>query len=137
MASAIKHRNVLGGPLALCSSSPMTGWFRDGYCRTDANDSGKHVVAAVITAPFLAFTRSRGNDLETPNLPSFPGLRAGDRWCLCVLRWKEAFDNGVAPLVDLNATHEAALKHVELRDLQSRAWAEELAPSLSGSADLR
>jgi uncharacterized protein (DUF2237 family) len=122
-SAVLHHRNVLGGPLALCSSQPITGWFRDGFCRTDANDSGRHVIASIVDAKFLAFTRSKGNDLETPRA-SFPGLRPGDRWCLCALRWKEAFDEGAAPQVDLNATHEAALKYVSLSDLQSRALVE-------------
>lgn len=121
LAASAGPRNVLGGALALCGSKPLTGWFRDGYCRLDANDNGRHVVAAVVDSAFLNFTRAQGNDLETPRPPSFPGLRPGDRWCLCALRWKEAFEHGVAPLVDLHATHEAALKYVKLEDLQSRA----------------
>ena len=99
----------------------MTGYYRDGYCRTDASDRGVHVVAAVVTDEFLDFTKSKGNDLSTPRGSSFPGLRAGDRWCLCALRWKEAFEAGKAPLVDLNATHESALKYVTLEQLKSRS----------------
>ena len=98
----------------------MTGWFRDGYCRTDDNDAGRHVVCALITDEFLAFSKSRGNDLITPQPQwRFPGLKAGDRWCLCVLRWKEAYEAGVAPPVVLEATHESALRHVALADLQA------------------
>jgi uncharacterized protein (DUF2237 family) len=113
--------NVLGRALSLCGTSPMTGYYRDGYCRTDASDRGVHVVAAVVTDEFLDFTKSKGNDLSTPRGSSFPGLRAGDRWCLCALRWKEAFEAGKAPLVDLNATHESALKYVTLEQLKSRS----------------
>lgn len=126
MASALK--NVLGGPLTPCSIAPITGYFRDGFCRTDASDAGRHVVAAEVDAAFLAFTRSRGNDLSTPRPPTFPGLVAGDRWCLCALRWREAFDAGVAPRVDLEATHEAALRYVTLQQLQSRALVAPAAP---------
>ena len=89
--------NVLGGPLRLCCSSPMTGWFRDGYCRTDDNDTGRHVVCAKMTSEFLEFSKSRGNDLMTPRPPSFPGLVEGDKWCLCAMRWVEAFEAGKAP----------------------------------------
>jgi len=123
MALATEHRaalNVLGRALALCGTSPMTGFYRDGYCRTDVNDHGVHVISAVLTDEFLDFTKSRGNDLSTPRA-SFPGLRAGDRWCLCALRWREAFEAGKAPLVDLEATNEAALKYVTLEQLKSRS----------------
>lgn len=106
--------NVLGTQLKLCCSSPMTGWFRDGYCRTDDNDTGRHVVCALITEDFLKFSKSRGNDLITPRMPSFTGLVEGDKWCLCAMRWKEAFDAGVAPLVDLEATSTAALHYCSL-----------------------
>lgn len=122
MALASDHRaalNVLGRALALCGTSPMTGFYRDGYCRTDVNDHGVHVISAVLTDEFLDFTKSRGNDLSTPRA-SFPGLRAGDRWCLCALRWREAYEAGKAPLVDLEATNEAALKYVTLEQLKSR-----------------
>lgn len=106
--------NVLGTPLKLCCSSPMTGWFRDGYCRTDDNDTGRHVVCALMTEEFLKFSKSKGNDLSTPHLPSFPGLVEGDKWCLCAMRWVEAFDAGKAPLVDLEATSKAALNYCSL-----------------------
>lgn len=124
MALATEHRaalNVLGRALALCGTSPMTGFYRDGYCRTDVNDHGVHVISAVLTDEFLDFTKSRGNDLSTPRGASFPGLRAGDRWCLCALRWREAFEAGKAPLVDLEATNEAALKFVTLEQLKSKS----------------
>ena len=134
--AAMAHRNVLGTQLAACTppgTLPTTGYFRDGFCRTDESDSGRHVVAAVVDARFLAFTRARGNDLETPRPPSFAGLRPGDRWCLCALRWKEALDGGAAPRVDLNATHEAALRYVALADLTAHA----LGAAGGGAADLR
>lgn len=103
-------RNVLGGALAPCSRQPLTGFYRDGCCNTGPHDVGRHVVCAQVTAEFLAFSRSRGNDLITPRPEyNFPGLKPGDRWCLCALRWLEAYDAGVAPPVILAATHEAAL----------------------------
>jgi uncharacterized protein len=114
--------NVLGTPLEACCFDPKTGYFRDGYCKTRTEDVGTHVVCAVITQEFLTFTKSRGNDLETP-FPQydFPGLKPGDRWCLCVLRWKEALDAGVAPPVVLESTHKIALKYVTLEELKSHA----------------
>ena len=115
-------RNVLGGPLESCSNDPLTGWFRDGCCRTDDLDFGRHVVCAVMTEEFLAFTRSRGNDLSTP-MPEhgFPGLNPGDRWCLCANRWREALEAGIAPPVVLAATDSAALDIVSLDDLEAKA----------------
>ena len=136
MAAATAPRNVLGGVLKACGTSPMTGYYRDGYCRTDALDRGVHVVAAVVDAPFLTYSKSQGNDLMTPHPPSFPGLVPGDRWCLCALRWKEAFDAGVAPLVDLEATNAAALRYVTLEELQSRALNSSVVSS-KGDASLR
>jgi uncharacterized protein len=114
--------NVLGTPLEACCFDPKTGYFRDGFCKTRTEDVGTHVVCAVITQEFLTFTKSRGNDLETP-FPQydFPGLKPGDRWCLCVLRWKEALDAGVAPPVVLESTHKIALKYVTLEELKSHA----------------
>ncbi len=110
--------NVLGTPLKTCSTDPMTGYFRDGCCNTDDTDRGSHVVCAVITAEFLEFSRQRGNDLGTPRPEfSFPGLVPGNRWCLCALRWKEAFDAGMAPYVVLESTHVNALKYVDIRQL--------------------
>ncbi|MEZ4299241.1 MAG: DUF2237 domain-containing protein [Polyangiaceae bacterium] len=115
-------RNVLGGPLADCSKSPMTGFFRDGCCNTSDEDRGSHTVCVVMTAEFLLFSKSRGNDLSTP-VPEFqfPGLKAGDRWCLCAARWREALAAGRAPLVVLTATHERALEIVDLADLKRHA----------------
>merc|ERR1712193_439401 len=110
-------RNVLGSRLEVCSRDPLTGWFRDGYCRTNHNDYGIHVVCATMTENFLAFTKSRGNDLSSRR-GGFPGLKAGDRWCLCAARWKEAMTAGAAPLVNLRATNLKALDTVALEDLK-------------------
>ena len=114
--------SVLGEPLATCSIKPMTGWFRDGSCRTDKRDSGRHLVCAKMTAGFLKFTKGRGNDLSTPS-PNyrFPGLKPGDGWCLCAVRWAEAQRAGQAPPVVLAATHEAALRYVQLASLNRNA----------------
>ncbi|MEQ8769040.1 MAG: DUF2237 domain-containing protein [Phycisphaerales bacterium] len=115
-------RNALGGPLEPCSSDPLTGFYRDGCCRTGPEDAGRHTVCAVMTDAFLAFTASRGNDLSTPNpAQGFPGLKPGDRWCLCAARWAEARDAGCAPPVVLDATHEHALTMVPLEDLRAHA----------------
>jgi uncharacterized protein (DUF2237 family) len=112
-------RNVLGERLEVCSLNPMTGFFRDGCCNTGREDIGSHTVCAVMTAAFLEFSKSRGNDLSTPMPQSgFPGLTAGDRWCLCAPRWQEAFEAGRAPRVVLRATHEGALDHCSLADLK-------------------
>ncbi len=114
--------NVLGEPLGDCSSDPMTGFHRDGCCSTGPEDIGRHVVCAQVTAEFLEFSRSRGNDLVTPRPQfGFPGLKPGDRWCLCAERWKEALAAGVAPPVSLWATHRAALDHVDLAELKRHA----------------
>jgi uncharacterized protein (DUF2237 family) len=115
-------RNVLGEALLPCGDEPLTGFYRDGCCNTGPDDLGRHVVCARMTAEFLAFSRSRGNDLTRP-VPAagFPGLKPGDRWCLCAARWQEALEAGVAPRVVLRATHEAALEHVALEDLKRHA----------------
>jgi uncharacterized protein len=112
-------RNVLGQRLEVCSLRPMTGFFRDGCCDTSREDVGSHTVCVVMTAEFLAFSKSRGNDLSTP-LPEhgFAGLRPGDRWCLCAPRWQEALEGGQPPRVVLRATHEGALIHCTLADLK-------------------
>ena len=108
-------RNVFSEPLVACSFEPLTGYFRDGCCRTDDNDTGTHVVCAIMTAPFLAFSASRGNDLGTPRPEwRFPGLRAGDQWCLCANRWREAHAAGVAPAVVLESTNFSVLELVPL-----------------------
>jgi uncharacterized protein (DUF2237 family) len=114
--------NVVGGRLELCSLAPLTGWNRDGCCHTDERDHGSHTVCAVVTAEFLAFSRERGNDLSTPRPDyAFPGLKPGDSWCLCAMRWEEARQAGCAPLVRLTATHQAALRYCQLLDLQAHA----------------
>jgi hypothetical protein len=113
-------RNVFGAPLACCCTSPLTGFNRDGYCHTGPHDLGSHTVCAEMTAAFLDFSRRHGNDLVTPRPEfGFPGLKPGDRWCLCVSRWKEALEAGVAPPVLLAATHEKALEVVTLEQLQA------------------
>lgn len=120
---AKQARNVLGEPLEPCSFNPNTGFFRDGHCHTCAQDHGSHTVCAVMTAEFLAFSKSRGNDLSTP-MPQFefPGLKPGDHWCLCAGRWFEAYEAGKAPKVNLAATNEAAIAIVPLEALQEHAF---------------
>lgn len=114
-----QSKNVLGQPLQQCGCNPMTGFYRDGFCETGARDLGSHTVCAVMTEEFLTFTKKRGNDLSTPAPHfNFPGLKSGDRWCLCVSRWKEAYDAGVAPPVILDATHERALEVASLEELR-------------------
>ena len=115
-------RNVLGGDLQPCGLDPKTGFYRDGCCETGPQDAGSHTVCAVMTDEFLRYTASRGNDLSTP-MPQygFPGLKAGDRWCLCVSRWREAMEAGVAPPVVLEATNEAALRVASRKDLERHA----------------
>jgi len=115
-------RNVLGEKLQSCSERPLTGFFRDGCCNTSPEDVGVHTVCAVMTAEFLEFSKARGNDLSTP-MPEFgfPGLKPGDRWCLCAPRWREALDAGRAPQVVLAATHEASLEFASLADYKKHA----------------
>lgn len=116
------ERNVLGGQLLACSRDPLTGFFRDGTCRTCAEDTGAHTVCAVMTKEFLAFTVKAGNDLVTPQPQwDFPGLVCGDRWCLCAARWREAAEAGHAPPVVLEATHEKTLAIVPLDLLKQHA----------------
>jgi len=115
--------NVLGTPLVPCSYDPLTGYFRDGCCETDETDAGSHLVCARVTQAFLDFSVARGNDLVTPKPQwRFAGLKAGDRWCLCLNRWKEALDAGVAPPVVLECTHAYATQVVSLQDLQNHAF---------------
>ena len=115
-------RNVLGEPLKHCSERPPTGFFRDGCCNTGAEDVGSHTVCALMTADFLAYSARAGNDLSTP-MPEFgfPGLKPGDRWCLCAPRWQEAFEAGMAPKVVLAASHQSALDYCRLADLKKHA----------------
>jgi len=115
-------RNVLGGELEPCSVDPLTGFYRDGCCRTGADDAGLHVVCARVTDEFLAFSKDAGNDLSTPRPEfGFPGLRPGDQWCLCASRWVEALDAGAAPPVVLAATHAAVAEFADLDDLRRHA----------------
>lgn len=115
--------NVLGQPLQACSYDPLTGYFRDGCCNTDEHDHGTHVVCARMTAEFLEFSAERGNDLITARPEwRFPGLKPGDRWCLCATRWREAFQAGIAPPVVLEATHEKVLAYVTLDDLKAHEY---------------
>ena len=115
-------KNVLGGPLQLCCRAPMTGFHRDGCCRTGPKDHGVHSVCTRVTEEFLQFSAANGNDLSTPRPEfGFPGLRPGDGWCLCAARWKEAFEAGMAPPVVLEATHEDTLRFVSLETLRAHA----------------
>ncbi len=115
-------RNVLGGPLLPCSYDPLTGWYRDGCCHTDAQDHGSHVVCCKVTVAFLNFQMERGNDLITPRPEHrFRGLKPGDRWCVCALRWREAYEAGCAPPVVLECTHRRALDFLLLDWLRAHA----------------
>ncbi|MBI2994507.1 MAG: DUF2237 domain-containing protein [Gammaproteobacteria bacterium] len=115
-------RNVLGELLVPCSTKPMTGFYRDGCCRSGEEDVGRHTVCVHVTGNFLRFSKERGNDLSTPRKEfGFPGLKHGDRWCLCAARWKEALDAGAAPKVVIAATHESALELIDLADLKAHA----------------
>lgn len=118
-------KNVLGQPLQACCKFPMTGFYRDGYCNTDVEDLGQHTVCIETTDAFLIFSKDAGNDLSTPNPElDFPGLIAGDRWCLCALRWLEAYEAGMAPKVVLESTHAAALDIIPLEALKQYALIE-------------
>ena len=121
-----KPKNVLGTELKICCTEPMTGFYRDGYCRTGPEDAGRHTVCIVATDEFLAYSKSAGNDLSTPRPEyAFPGLVEGDRWCLVALRWKQAFEAGMAPRVVLEATHESVLDVVGLDVLRQFAVTED------------
>ncbi len=121
-ASASASLNVLGEPLEACSCQPMTGWFRDGRCRTDAADRGRHTVCCEVSEAFLSYSKAQGNDLSTP-MPAygFPGLKAGDHWCVCAPRWLEAYEDGMAPPVRLQATEISTLQVIPLEVLQQHA----------------
>ncbi len=111
-------KNIFGEPLKSCCTKPLTGFYRDGFCRTNNEDNGKHVVCAIVTAEFLHYSKNQGNDLTTPRPEyHFPGLNPGDKWCLCALRWKEAFEAGCAPKVVVEATDERALDYIAINDL--------------------
>ena len=114
--------NVLGDPLESCCQSPMTGYFRDGFCRTDGTDYGQHLTCVLLTEEFLMFSKSKGNDLSTPRPEfGFPGLKAGDHWCLCAERWTEALEAGVAPMLYLKSTHSQMLALVQIEVLERYA----------------
>ena len=116
---SLPSKNVLGTTLKKCCDSPKTGFYRDGFCHTGPQDHGTHVACATLTKEFLEFTKGRGNDLITPRPEfNFPGLKPGDKWCLCALRWLEAKNSGVAPKLDLEATHEKMLEFATLKDIQ-------------------
>ena len=116
---SIASKNVLGTPLQKCCDSPKTGFYRDGLCQTGPQDHGTHVVCATLTKEFLEFTKTRGNDLITAKPDwNFPGLKPGDKWCLCALRWLEAKKAGVAPKIELEATHEKMLEFAPLEELK-------------------
>lgn len=113
-----EHKNVLGTPLQTCSIDPLTGFTREGNCKVTEEDIGVHAVCIIATEEFLEFSKAVGNDLSTPNpMFGFEGIKPGDRWCLCAPRWKQALEHGMAPLVDLMATHESALEYATLRQL--------------------
>jgi len=114
-------KNIEGNKLEICGTNPMTGWFRDGYCKTDEYDQGTHTVCSTMTNDFLNFTKRRGNDLTTPSDNNFPGLKQGDKWCLCARRWKEAYDKNLAPPVNINATNYQTEKHIDLNILKNHA----------------
>ena len=114
-------KNVLGGELAVCGTDPLTGWTRSGCCETDAADFGSHTVCAIVDARFLTYSAAVGNDLSSPG-PSFAGLKPGDRWCLCASRWHDAYLDGMAPPVVLEACHERALDVVELEHLRAHEY---------------
>lgn len=117
--------NVLGTPLLPCCLENSTGWHRNGACETDSGDHGRHVICAIMTEEFLAFSKQMGNDLSTP-IPeyNFPGLKPGECWCLCADRWQEAFESGMAPMVKLEACEQSALEIVDLENLKSHAVSE-------------
>jgi len=123
--------NVWGEELVPCSYDPLTGFYRDGCCKTDEDDAGSHVICARMTQAFLIFSLERGNDLITPRPEyRFAGLKPGDRWCVCALRWKEALDAGVAPPVFLDSTHAKALQVVSLQQLKEHSWSPKEAGTL-------
>ena len=113
------HKNVLGEPLKPCCNDPVTGYFRNGFCQTGVDDIGNHIICTVISDEFLVFSKQVGNDLSTPRPEyHFPGLRAGDKWCVCITRWAEAYEAGVIAKVVLEASHEKCLEFVDLAILK-------------------
>ena len=121
--SEVKVLNVLGEPLQVCSCKPMTGWYRDGFCKTDSSDLGQHTMCCVMTEAFLRYSKAQGNDLSTP-MPEygFPGLKQGDHWCLCAPRWKQAYEDGMAPMVRLEATEIGALSIAGIELLMKHSY---------------
>ena len=119
IANDNEAKNVLGTTLKPCCFEPKTGFYRDGFCNTDHNDYGKHIICTIMTDEFLQFSKKMGNDLITP-VPehNFPGLKSGDKWCLCILRWKEALENNIAPKIILESCHQKCLEYVSLEDLK-------------------
>jgi len=132
MCSDVKDKNVVGENLELCCNDPITGFYRNGFCQTGKQDVGTHVVCAKVTQEFLEFSASKGNDLMTP-FPdyNFPGLKDGDKWCLCANRWTEALEAGVAPPLVLEATHSKMLEYAEIEVLKKHAYSEEKAAKIS------
>lgn len=120
--SQAESLNVLGLELEVCGNDPLTGFYRDGNCATGKNDVGSHTVCVKVTEEFLTFSQENGNDLSTP-VPEydFPGLKPGDKWCVCATRWRQAFEAGAAPSVYILATHQKTLKYIELDDLKKHA----------------
>lgn len=119
IANDNKVKNVLGTELDSCCFETKTGFYRDGFCNTNHTDHGKHIICAIMTDEFLEFSKKIGNNLTTP-VPeyNFPGLKAGDKWCLCILRWKEALESSVAPKVILESCHQKCLQYVSIKDLK-------------------
>ena len=118
--------NILGEPLQICSCDPLTGWYRDGFCKTDNSDIGQHTVCCVMTQSFLTYSKAQGNDLTTAMLEyGFSGLKPGDNWCLCAPRWKQAYEDGMAPLVRLEATEIGALGIIGIELLMQYAFKEQ------------
>ena len=115
----MEDKNVLWTALRACNCSPLTGWYRDGSCKTDSSDFGMHTICAVMSDSFLSYSKAQGNDLSTPKPEySFPGLKEGDYWCLCASRWKQAYEDGMAPFVNLEATEQSTLKIIDLEILE-------------------
>jgi uncharacterized protein len=131
-------KNVLGSPLQPCSMDPLTGFYRDGCCNTGPEDEGLHTVCTQVTDQFLTYSKAQGNDLSTPHPAyGFPGLHHGDRWCLCALRWKQAYEDGMAPPVYLESTHENTLEVISLSILKSHAVGEPSSIQSIASEDVR
>ncbi len=118
-----QSQNIYGQPLQKCSCNPLTGWYRDGSCRTDSSDFGQHSVCCIINEAFLRYSKAQGNDLSTP-IPQygFEGLKVGDKWCICSKRWKQAYEDGMAPLVVMEATEISTLKEIDFEILEAHSF---------------